>query len=92
MKKLKKTPAKQEQVIVLKDGAGNYYEISRANLDRSKVRAARKKKVEAALMSTPGHYEYIFAALIPGSVAAPKFIGGMQLHYAGFYLRPRRRR
>ena len=91
-KNVRKPSARQEQVIVLKDGAGNYYEIPRANLERSKVRGPRKKRLKKLLMSPPGTYGYIRASWIPGSVASHKFVGGKQLHYAGFYLRPRRKR
>jgi hypothetical protein len=88
--KIRKKASRKEQVIVLKDGAGNYYEIPRARLERSKVSPARKKRLKAALMSPPTTYTYIKKSWIPGSVAAPRFKGGRRLHYAGFYLRSRR--
>jgi hypothetical protein len=85
-KSAKKPSTKRQQIIVLADGAGNYYELSRANLERSKVSEARKKKVAAALEDVATEFTYIPYTAIPGSVAAPKFEGGRQLHYAGFYL------
>jgi hypothetical protein len=85
-KRPKKRPIKRQQIIVLMDGAGNYYELPRATLERSRVSERRKKKVAAALEDVPGEFTYIKASAIPGSIAAPKFVGGRQLHYAGFYL------
>jgi len=84
-KKSKKRPIKQ-QIIVLRDGIGNYYEIPRATLERCRVSESRKKKVAADLEDVPSEFWYIGGPAIPGSVAAPKMKGGRQLHYAGFYL------
>jgi hypothetical protein len=84
-KKSKKHEIKQ-QIIVLRDGIGNYYEIPRATLERCRVSESRKKKVAAALEDVPSEFWYIGGPAIPGSVAAPKMRGGRQLHYAGFYL------
>jgi hypothetical protein len=84
-KKSKKDTSKQ-QIIVLMDGIGNYYEIPRATLERCRVSESRKKKVAAALEDVPSEFWYIGGPAIPGSVAAPKMKGGRQLHYAGFYL------
>jgi hypothetical protein len=86
-KKSKKPPIKQQQIIVFMDGNGNYYEIPRATLERSRVSESRKKKVAATLEDVPSEFWYIGGPAIPGSVAAPKFDGGRQLHYAGFYLK-----
>jgi hypothetical protein len=85
-KRPRKRPIKQQQIIVLVDGAGNYYELPRATLERSKVKAHRKKKVAAALKDEPAVFRYIQRPTIPGSVVSIK--GGHQLRYAGFYLRP----
>jgi hypothetical protein len=86
-KSSKKRPSKRRQIIVLVDGAGNYYELPRAMLERSRVSDRRKAKVAAALEDVPAEFEYIGNANIPGGIAhAPKFLGGRQLHYAGFYL------
>jgi len=78
---------KKQQIIVLMDGAGNYYELPRATLERSRVSDRRKKKVVAALVvgDHPEHI-YIKGSAIPGSIAAAKFVGARQLHYVGFYL------
>ena len=81
-------PVKQQQIIVLEDGAGNYYELPRVALEKSKVTAARKRKVVAALEDVPSQFAYIAVPTIAGSIAAAPFVGGRQLHYAGFYLRP----
>jgi hypothetical protein len=82
----KKRPSRKKQIIVLVDGAGNYYELPRATLERSRVSESRKKKVVAALEDVPSEFEYIGSPNIPGSIATPAFVGGRQLHYAGFYL------
>jgi hypothetical protein len=79
-------PAKQQQIIVLVDGAGNYYEIPRTKLERSRVTARRKKKVAAAMKRIPPAWHYIPGTAIPGSIASPKFKGAEQLLYAGFYV------
>lgn len=77
---------------MLVDGAGNFYEISRAALQRGKVSARRKKDVAAALKDVEARYTYIRASAIPGSTAGPKFVGGSELAYAGFYIaRPKRK-
>jgi hypothetical protein len=78
---------KQQQIIVLRDGANNYYEIPRATLERSRVSERRKAKVAAALEDEPSQFSYIRNSTIPGSIAtAPQFEGGRQLRYAGYYL------
>ena len=76
----------RQQMIVLKDGAGNYYELSRATLERSRVDEDRKREVEAALEDEDCFTTWIKRATIPGSIAAAPFVGGRALHYAGFYL------
>jgi hypothetical protein len=82
----KKRPIKKQQIIVLKDGAGNYYELPRATLERSRVSDRRKAKVSAALEDVPSEFTYIGQPNIPGGISAAPFKGGRQLHYAGFYL------
>jgi hypothetical protein len=79
-------PKKRQQIIVLADGAGNYYELPRAALERSKVSDRRKKEVEDNLKDRPEEFEYIGNRTIPGSTTAPPFEEGRALHYAGFYL------
>jgi hypothetical protein len=76
----------KQQIIVLVDGAGNYYELPRATLERSRVKEHRKKEVAAAVENVPTQFGYIRKSTIPGSMAADPFKGGRQLHYAGFYL------
>jgi|SRR5919197_1560324 hypothetical protein len=83
----KKRPSKRQQMIVFADGAGNYYELPRATLERSRVSDARKKKVAAALKDIPAEFGYITAPTIPGTIVSAPFVGGRQLHYAGYYLR-----
>jgi len=86
-KSSKKSAIKRQQIIVLVDGAGNYYELPRATLERSRVTDRRKAKVAAALEDVPGEFKYIGRGDIPGGIAkAPKFAHGRQLHYAGCYL------
>lgn len=91
-KKSKKPAARRQQIIVLADGAGNYYELPRATFERSRVEERRKNEVEKRLEDRPVEFEYINAPTIPGSVTAPPFEGGRALHYAGFYLRSARKR
>jgi hypothetical protein len=76
----------KQQMIVLVDGAGNYYELPRATLERSRVKESRKQEVAAAIKDLPRQFSYIRKSTIPGSMAADPFKGGRQLHYAGFYL------
>jgi len=85
-KRSKKPSIKRQQIIVLKDSAGNYYELSRATLERSKVTAGRKKNVERALEDVPPESGYINAPTIPGSIVTAAFKGGRALRYAGYYL------
>jgi hypothetical protein len=86
-KSSKKRPSKRQQIIVLVDGAGNYYELPRATLERSRVSARRKAKVAAALEDVPTEFKYIGKGDVPGGITkASKFAGGRQLHYGGFYL------
>ena len=82
----KKRPVKHQQIIVLVDGAGNYYEIPRAKLEISRVSERRKKKVAEALEKPGSSWHYIPGTAIPGSIAPTKFVGAQQLRYAGFYL------
>jgi len=82
----KKRSSKRRQVIVLVDGAGNYYELPRAALERTRVSDARKKEVAAALQNEPSCFQWIRNSTIPGSIATTPFKGGRALHYAGFYL------
>jgi hypothetical protein len=82
----KRRPVKKQQILILVDGAGNYYEISRTKLERSRVSDRRKKKVAAAMKRIPSSWHYIPGTAIPGSVAPSKFAGAQQLRYAGFYV------
>ena len=86
MKHSRKRPAKQQQIIVLVDGAGNYYEIPRAKLERSRVSDRRKKKVSAALKAMGPRWHYIPATAVPGSIAPPEFVEAQRLRYTGFYV------
>src|SRR4051794_33592538 len=78
----------KEQIIVLLDGEGHYYELPRAQLERSRVPKSREKEVEAALKDLPAKFIWIHRTAVPGSIAADAdpFEGGRVLHYAGFYL------
>lgn len=75
---------KRQQIVVLVDGAGNYYEVPRAVLERGKVSARRKKEVERALSDELEESGYINAPVIPGSVVSKP--SRRILRYAGFYL------
>jgi|GEM_PF-1865676 len=85
-KKAKTPSTRRQQIIVLVDGAGKYYELPRATIERSRVDDSRKKEIEKKLEEKPAEFEYINAPSIPGSIVAPPFKGGQQLHYAGVYL------
>jgi len=85
-KRSKKHPIKQQQMIVLVDRAGNYYEFPRATLGRSRVKEHRKKQVDAALKDEPPVLQWIQRPTIPGSVAAMPLKGDRYLQYAGYYL------
>lgn len=88
-KSSKKKPAskrQRHQIIVLKDGADNYYEIQRATLERSKVSARRKARVIAAVKKVPVYFLYIPGTSVPGSMTAPKFTDIGELQHVGSYL------
>ncbi len=89
-KKSSKPRVKHQQVIVLVDGAENYYEMPRAALERSRVSERRKKKIVETLEDKDKECEFIYInqATIPGSTVSGPMTGGRQLHYAGFYLNP----
>lgn len=91
-KPAKKAPIKRDQIIVFVDSAGNYYELSRATLERSTVSERRKKIVERALEDAPAQYIYINAVSIPGSIEAKSMANSQVLRYAGSYLRSAKRR
>jgi hypothetical protein len=77
----------EEQIIVLLDGDGNYYEIPRATLERSRVPDSETHHVEQKLVDMPEKFVWIHRTAVPGSIAAGSLEGGRALHYAGFYLR-----
>ena len=82
----KKPSRKRQQIIVLVDGVGNYYEIPRETLERARVEPARKEGVVAAIQDVPTQVAHILLSSIPGSTMTAEFKGGRHLHYAGFYL------
>jgi hypothetical protein len=86
--KSSRPPRRRQQIIVLMDGAGNYYEIPRAIFERSRVDKDREDEVEDALQDEDCFTTWIKRATIPGSIAAAAFKGGRALHYAGFYISP----
>jgi hypothetical protein len=85
-KSSKKSSTKRQQMIVLVDGAGNYYEFPRTVLERSRVSARRKKEVQRALENVLEESGYIGAPVIPGSIVSSPLAGSQALRYAGFYL------
>lgn len=92
MKKLatkssKKPATKRKQMIVFRDGAGNYYELSRVTFQRGKVTGPRKKEIEKALEDVLEESGYINAPTIPGSIVKAPFAKSQALRYAGFYLK-----
>jgi len=95
MKKLAKKGSKRrrvtkEQIIVLVDGEGNFYELSREQLEQSRVPKKREKELEDNLQDMPEKFIWIHRTAVPGSIAAgaKEFDGGRVLHYAGYTLRP----
>ena len=82
-----KRPVNKQQIIVLMDGAGNYYEVPRATLERCRVKEHRKEEVASALKDEPPALQWIQRPTIPGSVVATAFEGGRHLRYAGHYLK-----
>jgi len=77
----------KEQIIVLVDGEGHFYELTRAQLEQSKVPRSREKELEDNLEDMPEKFIWIHRTAVPGSIAAKEFDGGRVLHYAGFTLR-----
>ena len=86
-KKSSKAPTRGEQIIVLVDAADNYYELSRATLQRSKVSAKRKREVKKCLYDVLEESGYINAPTMPGSILKEPAAKSQALRYAGFYLR-----
>jgi hypothetical protein len=72
------------------DGAKNYYALPRKMLERCRVSKERKKEIIEALEDEDCFTTWIKRATIPGSIAAAPFKGGRALHYAGFYISPRK--
>lgn len=85
-KRSKKPPGKRQQIIVLVDSAGNYYELPRAALERSRVSDRRKQEVKMALEDVLEESGYINAPTIPGSIVTSPVVGSQVVRYAGFYL------
>ena len=84
----KKRRVTKEQIIVLVDGEGHFYELSRAELEHSRVPKSREKELEDNLQDMPEKFIWIHRTAVPGSIAAKEFDGGRVLHYAGYTLRP----
>ena len=51
-----------------------------------------QKEVAQALEDVDAMYTYIKSSAIPGSTAGTKFVGGEGLAYAGFYIKPIKRK
>ena len=83
----KRRRIEQEQIIVLMDDEGHFYELPRATLDASRVPEAQEDEVEKKLKDPPEKFVWIHRTAVPGSIAAAPFEGGRALHYAGFYLK-----
>ena len=77
----------QEQIIVLIDGASNYYELPRQLLERRRVPAEQLEDLKAKLQDVAGVFQHIAVSDIPGSTTNAEFEGARQLHYVGYYLR-----
>jgi hypothetical protein len=87
----KKRRVTKEQIIVLLDGEGHFYEIPREQLEQSRVPAEREEDVKKELRDKTEESEFIWIhrTAVPGSIAAAakEFDGGRVLHYAGYTLR-----
>jgi hypothetical protein len=83
----KRRRVEEEQIIVLMDAEGHFYELPRATLEKSRVPEAQKDAVEEKLKDVPEKFVWIHRTAVPGSIAAAPFEGGRALHYAGFYLK-----
>ena len=79
----------KEQIIVLLDGEGYFYELPLEQLLKSKVPPERQEDVKKELRDKPekSEFAWIHRTAVPGSIAAKEFDGGRVLHYAGFTLR-----
>jgi len=81
----------KEQIIVLLDGEGYFYELPLEQLLKSKVPPERQEDVKKELRDKPekGEFIWIHRTAVPGSIAAgaKEFDGGRVLHYAGYTLR-----
>jgi hypothetical protein len=81
-KRPKKRPTKKQQMIVLADNAGNYYELPRATIERARVSDQRKQKLAATVKTVGIQWRYIPSTGIPGSIAAAAEV---ELRYVGHY-------
>jgi len=81
----------KEQIIVLLDGEGYFYELPLEQLLKSKVPPERQEDVKKELRDKPekSEFAWIHRTAVPGSIAAAakEFDGGRVLHYAGYILR-----
>ena len=77
----------QEQIIVLTDDEGHFYELPRATLEHARVPERQEDEVEEKLKDAPEKFVWIHRTAVPGSIAAAPFEGGRTLHYAGSYLK-----
>jgi hypothetical protein len=82
-----KTRGQRLQMVVLLDSAGNYYELSRETLQRSKVPDDQVEEVKQALMNVLSESGYINAPHIPGSIVAAFVLPEKALRYVGSYLK-----
>jgi hypothetical protein len=58
-KPAKKPPGQKQQIIVLVDSAGNYYELPRATLEACKVSGSRQNIVASQLNAVASQTGYI---------------------------------
>lgn len=79
--------AQQRQMVVLVDKAGNYYELSRATLERSRVPERRKAQLKKALKEVESGSGYIGGPHVPGPVVKPPKHHHHSLRFAGSYLK-----
>lgn len=86
-KPAKKPPGQKQQIIVLVDSAGNYYELPRAKLETFKVKDSRKELVASSLNDVAAQTGYINAPTIPGSIVSNPVENSQVLRYVGFYVR-----
>lgn len=75
-----------EQIVVLIDGSGNYYELTRETLEKSKVPDEKKAEIDAKIQNVLVATGYIGSGGLPGGIVRTFSICLNGLRYVGYYL------